>query len=142
MDPAEAQLMSALAGDCPMQNEQTPAAFNVVLHEVLFQHCLRNLFCPGASGNHHRGIVPTAYNERTGEIDADEMARWRADFRAMVPERQIMAATIIWLYQCGPDSTWLRRVPCTWPATEALHCLRHAGCLSQWLRLMAAYPGW
>jgi hypothetical protein len=78
----------------------------------------------------------------TGEIYPEEMARWRADFRAMAPERQMLAATIIWLYQSGPDSTWLRRVPCTWRAAEALLYMRDAGCLSVWLRLIGSYPGW
>lgn len=39
-------------------------------------------------------------------------------------------------------STWLRRVPCTWSAAEALHYLRDAGCLPQWQRLVATCPGW
>ena len=54
----------------------------------------------------------------------------------------MLAATIVWLYQHGADSTWLRRVPCTWSAAEALHYLRDAGCLPQWQRLVATCPGW
>ena len=53
----------------------------------------------------------------------------------------MMAATIIWLYRSGRDSTWLRRVPCTWRAAEALHYMNEAGCLALWLQLIASYPG-
>jgi hypothetical protein len=52
-----------------------------------------------------------------------------------------MAATIVWLYQSGPDSTWLRRVPCTWGAVEAIRYMKDAGALARWLRLVALYPG-
>lgn len=121
---------------------QSPAAFGSVLKQAIRSHRLDHLFCSGDGGEHHRGITPSAYNERTGEIYPEEMARWRADFRAMAPERQMIAATIIWLYQSGPDSTWLRRVPCTWRAAEALLYMRDAGCLSVWLRLIGSYPGW
>jgi len=38
--------------------------------------------------------------------------------------QQMFAASIIWLYRGGKDRVWLRRVPCTWSATEALHALR------------------
>jgi hypothetical protein len=142
MDLPEARFLFALAGAPYTQTEQSPQAFNKVLHEVIYRYRLQNLFCAGASGEHHRGVTPTGYNEITGDTYADEMARWRADFRAMAPERQMMAATIIWLYQSGPDTTWLRRVPCTWRASEALNYLRDANCLSDWLRLLATYPGW
>lgn len=142
MDLSEAKLLFALAGESPAQTEQSPQAFNKVLQEVLYRYRLQNLFCAGQSGEHHRGITPTGYNELTGDIYAEEMAKWRADFRAMAPERQMMAATIIWLYQSGPDNTWLRRVPCTWRASEALNYLQDADCLRDWLRLLATYPGW
>lgn len=86
--------------------------------------------------------MPSAFNERTCEVYAAEMARWRSDFRDLAPERQMMAATVIWLCQSGPDSTWLRRVPCTWLAAEALNYMKDAGCLGAWIRLLATYPGW
>ena len=103
---------------------------------------LHQLFTTAEGGQFHRGIVPAAYDERTGQVIGDEMAEWRAAYRAMAPERQMRAATIVWLYRCGPDSIWLRRVPCAWRATEALCYLKGAGCLSQSLRLLALYPGW
>ncbi len=77
-----------------------------------------------------------------GQIRAEEMARWRADFRAMAPEQQMVAATLIWLYRAGPDSIWLRRVRCAWFAMDALRHLQDADCISLWLRIIATYPGW
>jgi len=142
MDQAEAEVMSALDGRCATQTERTPERFNGVLLDVLRHQRLWHLYCRSDAGDHHRSITPCAYNERRGMAHPEEMARWRADFRAMAPERQMMAATIVWLYQSGPDSTWLRRVPCTWSATEALRYLQDAGCLSQWLQLLACFPGW
>jgi hypothetical protein len=121
---------------------RSPASFNNVLQQVIRQLQLAKLFCPNQEGEFHRSICPAAYNERTGEHHPEEMARWRAEFRGMAPEQQMMAATIIWLYQSGPDSTWLRRVPCTWRAGEATQYMNDAGCLSLWLSLIARYPGW
>ena len=121
---------------------RSPASFNNVLQQVIRQLQLAKLFCPSQEGEFHRSICPAAYNERTGEHHPEEMARWRAEFRGMAPEQQMMAATIIWLFQSGPDSTWLRRVPCTWRAGEAMQYMSDAGCLSLWLSLVARYPGW
>lgn len=121
---------------------RAPAQFFEILQLVIRQHHLSGLFATTAEGEYHRSICPAAYNERTGEHFPEEMARWRADFRAMSPQRQMMAATIVWMYRAGPDSIWLRRVPCTWRASEALHYMRDAGCLAGWLKLVARYPGW
>ena len=54
------------------------------------------------------------------------MDQWRADYRAMPNVRQMMAASIAWLYGAGENNVWLRRVPCTWHATAAIACLRVA----------------
>lgn len=114
----------------------------MTLMKVINARRLSRLFTHGQSGEHHRGIVPGGYSERTGEVFPPEMAAWRADFRAMAPEQQMLAATIVWLYQSGPDSTWLRRVPCTWSAVEAIRYMRDADCIADWLRLIALCPGW
>jgi hypothetical protein len=87
-------------------------------------------------------MTPRGYNRETGAIIEAEMMQWRSDYRSLAPERQMLAATIVWLYQHGADSTWLRRVPCTWSAIEALDYLRDADCLAQWQRLVATCPGW
>lgn len=119
-----------------------PENFYDTLQQAIRQLRLFKLFARTHDGEYHRSVCPAAYNERTGEHHPEEMARWRADFRAMRPEQQMMAATIVWLYRSGSDSIWLRRVPCTWRASEALHYMHDAGCLALWLRLVASYPGW
>jgi hypothetical protein len=142
LDEADAMELEALDGVPMALGGRSPASFNNALQEVIRRLQLTKLFSLSQEGEFHRSICPGAYNERTGEHHPEEMARWRAEFRSMAPEQQMMAATIIWLYQSGPDSTWLRRVPCTWRAGEAMQYMRDAGCLSLWLSLIARYPGW
>jgi hypothetical protein len=60
----------------------------------------------------------------------------------MMDERQMLAASIIWLYRAAKDNVWLRRVPCTWHAGEAIACMKAAGVLGGWARHFALYPGW
>ncbi len=141
LDGSEAAQMEALSGsDAPCK--RSPERYYDSLQQAIRQLRLFKLFARTDGGEHHRSVCPAAYNERTGEHHPEEMARWRADFRAMAPEQQMMAATIIWLYRSGPDSIWLRRVPCTWKASEALCYMHDAGCLTLWLQLIARYPGW
>lgn len=140
MDMAEARLLNEFA-ESP-QTSKTASEFHVVLNDAIRQMRLHTLFSDSADGLHHRRICPRGYNDRTGQTFGKEIACWRADFRAMAPEQQMVAATIVWLYQSGPDSTWLRRVPCRWLAHEALRYMKDAGNLSLWLRLIASYPGW
>jgi hypothetical protein len=142
LDFNEAGALWALGGPSTSAFSRTPQAFHTALLEAIGKLNLHRFFGRADGGEFHRSIVPAAYNERTGEIYADEMASWRADFRAMAPERQMLISTIIWLYRSGPDSIWLRRVPCSWTAGEALSYLRDAGCIELWLRLIATYPGW
>jgi hypothetical protein len=141
-DVNESRLLLTLAEDRPVVWTPSAETFHMALMQAISAHRLYRLFTHGQSGEHHRGVVPGGYSERTGEIFPHEMAAWRADFRAMAPEQQMLAATIVWLYQSGPDSTWLRRVPCTWPASEAIQYMRDAGCIREWLRLVALCPGW
>ncbi len=141
-DVNESRLLLALAGDGPVDETPSAETFHMALMHAISAHRLHRLFTHGESGEHHHGVVPGGYSERTGETFPHEMAAWRADFRAMAPEQQMLAATIVWLYQSGPDSTWLRRVPCTWQAREAIQYMRDAGCIRDWLRLSALCPGW
>lgn len=142
MDEVEATAIEALRPHPNLLFERNPARFLDILLEVIREHRLYALFSRDPEGEQHRCLHPTAYNRRIGEPFPSEMAQWRAHFRAMAPEQQMMAATVIWMYQAGPDSTWLRRVPCTWHAHEALHYLSDAGCLERWLALVARYVPW
>jgi hypothetical protein len=43
-------------------------------------------------------------NYYVGQVDAVAMERWRADYRGMGAERQMLAASIVWLYRGGKDT--------------------------------------
>ncbi|QBR00188.1 hypothetical protein [Paraburkholderia pallida] len=142
LDDEDGQVLQVL-GEAPGTHPgQSSANFHAALQLAIRELKLADLFCTSEGREHHRSICPAAYDERSGTHHPVEMAQWRARYRAMAPEQQMMTATIIWLYQSGRDSTWLRRVPCTWRAIEALHYMRDTGCLSLWVRLIATCPGW
>lgn len=142
LDEHAALSLEALAGGTHVRAMRTPAHFLTVLKQAITELRLSRLFCSSSQGEFHRGICPAAYDEQSGEHHPAEMAAWRAGFRAMAPEQQMMAATIVWMYRSGADSIWLRRVPCTWRASEALRYMHDAGCLTIWIRLIARFPGW
>ncbi len=124
----------------PFQHHPRP--FDAHLRQVLSAYRLGRLFRDDGPGQHHHQIRPAGYDYREDVVCALGMELWRADYRAMEPVRQIMAATAIWLYRGGADSRWLRRVPCVWSASEALQELERAGSLEDWLKLVVLYPGW
>lgn len=70
------------------------------------------------------------------------ISRWRKDYRALSPSRQIMVATIMQLYMQRDDRIWMVRVPKKWSAVEGIEILRDAGYLPDWAKLVALYPGW
>lgn len=142
LDDHEARALASLSGSKIHEDFRTPRHFHAVLESALHALRLWPLFARTHEGEFHRSLCPAAYNERTGEHYPQEMAQWRATYRAMAPHCQMVVATVIWLYQSGADSTWMRRVPCTWRADEAIHYLNDAGCLGLWLELIASYPGW
>lgn len=142
MTHPEAVFLANLRGVPPRKPQRTPEGFFGSLRRAISACGLWPLFTVAEGAQWHRSVIPAAYNERTGEINPAEMAEWRAAFRAMAPERQMLAATIIWLYRAGTDSIWLRRVPSSWRAAEALRYMRDANVLNLWLDLIVNYPGW
>lgn len=128
--------------DLDDQTARSASGFCRHLRATILTFRLGHLFAWSGDGEHHRTMIPRGYNRETGTIIEVEMMQWRADYRSLAPERQMLAATIVWLYQHGADSTWLRRVPCTWGAAEALNYLRDAGCLADWQQLVSTCPGW
>lgn len=117
-------------------------SFHAQLEHTILRYGLHDLFRYDGPGQHHHIIRPSGYDYHRDEVHAEGMERWRADYRAMTTTRQMMAATVIWLYRGGKDNRWLRRVPCTWQADEALSHLGREGALEDWLRLVVLYPGW
>ncbi|ABB08514.1 hypothetical protein [Burkholderia lata] len=142
IDEMEAERLEVLSGGKSTVPFRTPRRFHETLVWAIGELQLSQFFCSSTQGHDHRSICPSAYDERRGQHHPGEMAAWRANFRALSPERQMIAATIVWLYRSGPDSIWLRRVPCNWRAIDALRYMADAGCLAIWLRLIARFPGW
>lgn len=112
------------------------------LRDTIERLSLGLLFSEDGPGQHHHAIRPTGYDYYADAVDPIGMEQWRADYRAMTPARQMFAATIIWLYRGKKDRCWLRRVPCTWHAVDAMGEMREQGILADWGRLVALYPGW
>lgn len=143
MDDAEASAFARLAGNAQNGDLNVgPGAFDKHLRWVIDRFGLWLLFRDDGPGQRHHAIRPTGYDYHADKVDAVGMERWRADYRGMAPERQILAASIIWLYRGGKDNRWLRRVPCTWDAADAVAEMHRRGVLGAWGRLVALYPGW
>jgi|GEM_PF-2525471 len=84
LDTAEAaQVVALLDTDFPF--ERCPEHFYAALQQAIGRLRLSNLFARTQDGDHHRSVCPAASNERTGEHYPEEMACWRADYRAMSP---------------------------------------------------------
>lgn len=116
--------------------------FDRHLRQVIASYGLETLFTNNGPGIYHHAIRPAGYDFNFDEVIPVGMEQWRADYRAMPDERQMLAASIIWLYRAGKDNRWLRRVPCTWHAADAIRHMQLTGVLVEWVRLFALYPGW
>jgi hypothetical protein len=78
---------------------------------VISCYGLESLFSYDGPGTYHHAIRPTSYDFHYDAVIPAGTEQWRADYRAMSDERQMLAASTIWLYRAGKDSCWLRRVP-------------------------------
>lgn len=116
--------------------------FNDHLRYLIARYDLKSLFKDDGPAPHHHSIRPTGYDYYRDEVDPIGMERWRARYRGMSDERQMLAASIIWLYRAGKDKIWLRRVPCTWHAADAIVYMKSTNVLFDWGRLFVLYPGW
>ncbi len=136
------RLSSILGIDLLQPIASTLRPFDFHLREVIERYDLEALFRDEGHAPYHHAIRPTGYDFYRDEVIPTGMEQWRAYYRYMSDERQMIAASIVWLYRAGKDSVWLRRVPCTWHAADAIACLNAAGALDDWARLYALYPGW
>ena len=128
--------------DLASPSMQQSRPFNYQLRYVVACYGLQTLFNDDGPGPYHHAIRPTGYDFHLDVVLPAAMERWRADYRGMAHHRQMLAASIIWLYRGRKDSCWLRRVPCTWNVVDALDALRSARAIADWGRLFALYPGW
>jgi hypothetical protein len=142
MDDVEASVFIDLTEATPPDTVLGGTPFNDHLRTSIDRFALTDLFCDDGPGRHHQAIRPTGYDYYVDAVDAAAMEKWRADYRAMSPAQQMFAATIIWLYRGGKDNRWLRRVPCTWHAVDAVGEMQRSDILADWGTLISLYPGW
>lgn len=119
-----------------------PRPFNEHLRHIIVHYGFEALFSDDGHAPYHHAIRPTGYDFHRDEVIPSGMERWRANYRDMSEERQMLAASIIWLYRAGKDNVWLRRVPCTWHAADAVTRMSEKRVFHDWSRLFALYPGW
>lgn len=136
------QLSNILGVDLRRPTPGVLRPFDAHLWKVIDRYGLGALFSDDGHAPYHHAIRPTGYDFHRDEVIPTGMEQWRADYREMSDERQMIAASIIWLYRAGKDNVWLRRVPCTWRASDAIACMSAAEALVDWARLYALYPGW
>lgn len=143
LDDADMALLAAILGLRLCEPASgVPRPFDHHLRHMIFAYGLGALFSDNGPGAHHHAIRPIGYDFHCDEVIPIGMEQWRADYRAMSDERQMLAASILWLYRAGKDNCWLRRVPCTWHAADAIDHMKATGVLADWARLFALYPGW
>lgn len=119
-----------------------PRPFDHQLRHTIDRFDLGALFTDDGYGPYHHAIRPAGYDFHRDEVNPAGMEQWRANYRAMPDVRQMIAASILWLYRAGKDNVWLRRVPCTWHAADAIVALNAGNALDDWARLYVLYPGW
>lgn len=147
MDGREAIALGAVCGvdvSAVMWPRSPAPAFCAQLQRVIYRYGIEDLFVRNPS-RAINGIEwrPRGIGPRTDAVIATEMQAWRRAFRAKPAHRQMMAATILWLYRGGPDKIWMKGMSAnTWSAANAIGTLRANGLLSDWGKLVALYPGW
>jgi hypothetical protein len=141
-EPDVAKLPDVFGADVLRPAKDVLRPFDHHLRYVIIRYRLEALFCDDGHAPYHHAIRPTGYDFYRDEVIPTGMEKWRADYRGMPTELQMLAASIIWLYRAGKDNVWLRRVPCTWHAADAIACMNATGVLRDWARLYALYPGW
>lgn len=144
MDSREARALAAVCG-IDVAERIDPAAFRTHLHVVIARYRLHPFFmCDVRPAMNGIDVRPGAVDwSTTEEVDGPALKTWQRGFRQAALIRQMMIATIVWLYSGGPDKLWLHRQPCKWHVVNAIDELqRGAGTLRDWAKLVALYPGW
>jgi hypothetical protein len=143
MNDIEARAFAIMALPAPiLPIHSRDSAFDRQLRRIIASFGLAHLFCNDGPGRHHHTIRPLGYDYCVDAVDPRGMEKWRSDYRALTAVHQMLAASIIWLYRGGKDSVWLRRVPCTWHAADAISEMHWHDALTEWSGLVVLYPGW
>ena len=144
MDETEAQALAAICGaqaTPPFWSNRPP--FRAHLFDMIDRYDLEAFFVPDEEKGDRQLVRPGGFNYG-GDWEANKAAltKWRADYRKLSPERQLMVAAIVRLYNSNEEHWLVGRVPKNWHAAEGITILQSAGALADWARLVALYPGW
>jgi hypothetical protein len=146
MDDREARAFAAVCGakvNIRFAGSALAPAFGAQLLHVIERFELEAFFTRDANrAINGIDVRPLGFDPRNGQTEPIAMANWRRAYKALPRTKQMMVATILWLYRGGPDKTWLHRLPCKWYATDAILELGIAGAAPDWGKLVALYPGW
>jgi hypothetical protein len=124
MDSIEQRGLATVCGanidGLPEGSGRAPA-FATHLLDVIARYALNAFFTrvPDRAVN-GIDVRPRGIDWRTEQVDTEEMREWRRRYKAQMPVRQMLVATIICLYCGEPDKTWLSRLPSTWLAADAV----------------------
>jgi hypothetical protein len=144
MDGREARALAACCG-VPLPAAGDRARFRERLSLVIDRYDLHALF-EHVPENPAQDIDvrPRGFDYRDPEWPEipGAIKAWRQAYKAMPAHRQMMAATIVWLYRTEIDRIWMVRVPWSWHAADAIDLLKSEGVLFDWAQLVALYPGW
>jgi hypothetical protein len=140
MDGSEVVALAALVG-VKILPYRDPHPFNEHLHDLIKRYELGEFFITGQRLVQGIDVRPRGINWSNWKTDAAAMAAWRRAYKDLPPSRQMLVATVMWLYR-GRDKTWMQRLPCSWHAADSIVALKDAGSLRDWCKLVALYPGW
>lgn len=140
MDGSEAVALAALVG-VEIPPFRDPYLFSEHLHYFISRYELDAFFITGQKPVQGIDVRPRGINWSNWKTDAAEMAAWRLAYKNLPPSRQMLVATVMWLYR-GRDKTWMQRLPCSWHAADSMTVLKDAEALRDWCKLVALYPGW
>lgn len=152
MDPAEVVTLTTLCGqpvdgDFWTDNQVQRELFIAHLEDIVARYELYALYAHGRPAQgitlKPRGADLDDESEETKQQFARTVTEWRKAYSGLPAHKQLLSASLMWLYRGDPDKTWLSRVGAhTWHAADAIPEMRAAGILEDWAKLIALYPGW
>ncbi|SIO47879.1 hypothetical protein SAMN05443247_06012 [Bradyrhizobium erythrophlei] len=143
MDYCEAAALAAVCGQ-RISPWRDAAQFIVHLHKVIDRYDLNSFYghYPEHPANFGNDIRPHGVDWDSHEVNDDAIRVWRDAYKRLSPARQMIVATIMWLYVGSNNCFWLKHLPNKWHAADAIKLMKSAGVLGDWATLVALYPGW
>jgi hypothetical protein len=143
MDCCEAASLAAVCGQ-RVSPRRNVAQFIEHLYKVINRYDLNSFYghYPEHPANFGNDIRPHGVDWGRMVVDEDALRAWRNAYKRLSPARQMMVATIMWLYVGNKNCFWLRRLPHKWHAADAVKLMKSGGVLGDWATLVALYPGW